>query len=186
MHRAALAAGPGEHLLERAEHPRALVAGDKPHAGEAAPPELGEELARSVHFGHGGHEGSVDVLVELELVRGEKLPMRSLECAAYACPRMRRGFVRSGRCGCSPRPRTVGLVSLGVHHVVNDLLGEAPESSCISMAPPSKRDMASMSGVGSDKISVAVFVLSQNLLLWLFRILWRRPFFVKRTLGRHP
>lgn len=82
MHRAALAAGPGEHLLERAEHPRALVAGDKPHAGEAAPPELGEELARSVHFGHGGHEGSVDVLVELELVRGEKLPMRSLGCAA--------------------------------------------------------------------------------------------------------
>lgn len=38
MHRAALTAGPGEHLLERAEHPRALVAGDKPHAGEAAPP----------------------------------------------------------------------------------------------------------------------------------------------------
>jgi len=26
--------------------------------------------------------------------------------------------------------------------------------------------MASMSGVGSDKISIAVFVLSQNLLLW--------------------
>lgn len=39
-------------------------------------------------------------------------------------------------------------------------------SSCISMAPSSKRGLASMSGVGSDKISVAVFVLSQNLLLW--------------------
>ena len=89
MHRAALAAGPGEHLLERAEHPRALVAGDKPHAGEAAPPELGEELARSVHFGHGGHEGSVDVLVELELVLREEatdaqLGMRSVSMPTHA------------------------------------------------------------------------------------------------------
>lgn len=39
---------------------------------------------------------------------------------------MRRGFVRSGRCGCSPRP-PAQLVGLGVHHVVRDLLGEAPE-----------------------------------------------------------
>ena len=33
-------------------------------------------------------------------------------------------------------------------------------SSCMSMAPSSSRGMASMSGVGSDKISIAVFVLS--------------------------
>lgn len=33
-------------------------------------------------------------------------------------------------------------------------------SSCMSMAPSSKRGMASMSGVGSDKIPIAVFVLS--------------------------
>ena len=45
MHRAALVAGPGEHLLERTEHPSALVAGDEPHAGEPASLEPGEELA---------------------------------------------------------------------------------------------------------------------------------------------
>lgn len=39
-------------------------------------------------------------------------------------------------------------------------------SSCMSMAPSSKRGMASMSGVGPDKIPVTVFVLSQKLLLW--------------------
>lgn len=33
-------------------------------------------------------------------------------------------------------------------------------SSCMSMAPSSKRGMASMFGVGSDKIFIAVFVLS--------------------------
>ena len=45
---AALVAGPREHLLERAEHPRALVAGDEPHAGEPAPLESREELAPRV------------------------------------------------------------------------------------------------------------------------------------------
>ena len=45
-------------------------------------------------------------------------------------------------------------------------------SSCMSMAPSSGRGMAGMSGVGSDKIPVAVSVLSQNLLLlWRFQIL---------------
>lgn len=39
-------------------------------------------------------------------------------------------------------------------------------NSCMSMTPSSKRGMASMSGVGSDKISIEVLVLSQNLLLW--------------------
>lgn len=39
-------------------------------------------------------------------------------------------------------------------------------SSCMSMAPSPNRGMASMSGVGSNKITIAVFVLSQNLLLW--------------------
>lgn len=62
-------------------------------------------------------------------------------------------------------------------------LATHPSGSCMSMAPSSKRGMASMSGVRSDKISVAVYVLSRNLLLWSFRILGRRPFFVKRTLG---
>ena len=45
MYRAALVAGPGEHLLERTEHLRALITGDEPHSGEPAPPpEPGEEL----------------------------------------------------------------------------------------------------------------------------------------------
>ena len=35
MHYAALVASPGEHLLERTEHPRALVAGDEPHGSRA-------------------------------------------------------------------------------------------------------------------------------------------------------
>lgn len=35
----------------------------------------------------------------------------------------------------------------------------------MSMAPSLKRDMASMSGAGSDKIYIAIFVLSRNLLL---------------------
>lgn len=48
IHRAAPAAGPGEHLLERTERPRAPVAGDEPHAGEPAPPEPGEEHAPEV------------------------------------------------------------------------------------------------------------------------------------------
>lgn len=48
MHRAAAAAGPGEHLLERTERSRAPVAGDEPHTGEPAPPEPGEELAPEV------------------------------------------------------------------------------------------------------------------------------------------
>lgn len=49
----------------------------------------------------------------------------------------------------------------GVHLGVHDLLGEpAKQPLHISMAPLSKRGMASMSGVGSDKISIAVFVLS--------------------------
>lgn len=37
--RAAPVACPGEHLPGRTEHPRALVAGDEPHAGEPAPLE---------------------------------------------------------------------------------------------------------------------------------------------------
>lgn len=45
MHRAASVAGPGKHLLERTEHPRALIADDEPRAGEPAPLESGEELA---------------------------------------------------------------------------------------------------------------------------------------------
>lgn len=59
-------------------------------------------------------------------------------------------------------------------------------SSCMSMTPSSNRDMASISGVGSDKISAVVFVLSQNLLLWRFQILGRKLLFVKRALWHHP
>ena len=39
-------------------------------------------------------------------------------------------------------------------------------SSHMSMASSSKRGKESMSGVGSGGISMAVFVLSQNLLMW--------------------
>lgn len=56
----------------------------------------------------------------------------------------------------------------------------------MSMTPSSNRDMASISGVGSDKISAVVFVLSQNLLLWRFQILGRKLLFVKRALWHHP
>ena len=35
----------------------------------------------------------------------------------------------------------------------------------MSMAPSLKRGMASMSGAGSDKICIAIFVFSRNLLL---------------------
>ena len=83
-------------------------------------------------------------------------------------------------------PATAQLVSLGVHHGAHDPLGEAPEQLLHVVAPSSKWGMASMSSVGSDKISVAVFVLSQNLLMWWFQIPGRRPLFVKRTLGRRP
>lgn len=63
-------------------------------------------------------------------------------------------------------PATAQLVSLGVHHAVHDPLGEAPEQLLHVVAPSLKRGMASMSGLGSDKISAAVFVLYQNLLFW--------------------
>lgn len=36
----------------------------------------------------------------------------------------------------------------------------------MSMAPSLKRGMASMSGAESDKIYIAIFVFSRNLLLW--------------------
>lgn len=64
------------------------------------------------------------------------------------------------------RPATVKLVNVGVNHGVPDLLGEAPVQLAHVVAPSSKRCMASMSGVGSNKISAAVFILFQNLLLW--------------------
>jgi len=39
------------------------------------------------------------------------------------------------------------------------MLGESAKQLLLSMAPSSIRVVASMSGVGSDKISIAVFVL---------------------------
>lgn len=71
---------------------------------------------------------------------------------------------RGSRCRCSPRHRAAG--GLGVHHDVHDLLGEAPEELMHIDGAVSNRGMENMSGVGSDKISAAVFVLAQNLLLW--------------------
>ena len=55
-----------------------------------------------------------------------------------------------------------GDVHLGhrVHHGVHDLLGEPADQVVNADGASSKRGMASMSGVGSDKISIAVFVLS--------------------------
>lgn len=64
------------------------------------------------------------------------------------------------------RPATAQLVGLGVHLGVHDPFGEAPVQLLHVVVPSSKRGMASMSGVGSDKIFAAVFVLYQNLLLW--------------------
>lgn len=46
--RAALVAGHRDGLLDGAEHAGALVGGDQAHAGEAAPPEPGEELLPGV------------------------------------------------------------------------------------------------------------------------------------------
>ena len=40
------------------------------------------------------------------------------------------------------------------------------KSSCMSMAPSSNLGMQGMSGIGSAKIPIAIFVLSQSLLLW--------------------
>ena len=60
---------------------------------------------------------------------------------------------------------TAQLVCFGAHYGFDDPLGEAPVQLLHVVAPSSNRGMASMSGVGSDKISAAVLVLSQNLLL---------------------
>ena len=57
------------------------------------------------------------------------------------------------------RPATAQLVGLDVHHGVHNMLGESVKQLLLSMAPSSIRVVASMSGVGSDKISIAVFVL---------------------------
>ena len=62
MHREAMVASPGEQLLERTEHPRALVAGDEPHAGEPASLEPGEELAPGLR-GLGVPLGAADDLL---------------------------------------------------------------------------------------------------------------------------
>lgn len=61
---------PGEHLLERTEHPRALVACDKPRVGAPAPLEPGEELAPGIR-GLGVPLGADDGLP----VAAELMPM---------------------------------------------------------------------------------------------------------------
>lgn len=58
------------------------------------------------------------------------------------------------------RPAAAQLVDLGVHHDVHDLLGEAAQQLLHVDGPVVEPGMASMSGVWSDKISIAVFVLS--------------------------
>lgn len=81
-------------------------------------------------------------------------------CVASACRRRWRDRASGGRC----RHRTAGLPRRPSRR--SRLLGESAKSSCMTMSPSSKRGMVCMSGVGSNKISAAVFVLSQNLLLW--------------------
>lgn len=65
------------------------------------------------------------------------------------------------------RSAAAQLVGLGVHYGVHDLLGESAKQFLLSMAPSTKRGVANMSDLGSDKIFTEVF-------------------FVKRALGRHP
>ena len=116
------------------------------------PLHLAGARAGGVHLGDGGDEGAVHALVALEHVLREEAAGARLRIPVAVA---------------TVRPAAAQLVGLGVHHGVHDLLGEpAKQLLHISMAPSSKRGMASMSGVGSDKISIAVFVLSRNLLLW--------------------
>lgn len=112
-------------------------------------------------LGRGDHEGAVDALVALEHVLREEAAGAQLGDAQ--CQRADAG-------GETALPVTVAataqLVCLGVHHGVHFCSVSLRNSSCMTMSPSSKRGMACMSGVGSNKISAAVFVLSQNLLLW--------------------
>lgn len=66
------------------------------------------------------------------------------------------------QCQCADEggERPLAVTVSAVRSAAAQLLGEGLSSSCMSMAPSSKRGMASMSGTGSDKISIAFFVLS--------------------------
>ena len=86
-------------------------------------------------------------------------------CAPAVCRRRWRGRAIGSHYGCSLSRRTAGRsrCPYGVH----DLLGESAKQFLLSMAPSTKRGVANMSDLGSDKIFTEVF-------------------FVKRALGRHP
>lgn len=112
-----------------------------------------------MHLGDGGHEDAVRAPVALDHVVREEAACAELRDA-------QRQRADAGGEAALPvavaavRPAAAQLVGRGVHHRIHDLLGEAPEQLLHVVAPSSNRGMASMSGVGSDKISIAVFVLS--------------------------
>lgn len=115
--------------------------------------------AGGVHLGDGGNEGAVHTPVTLDRVVWEEAPGAQLGDA----PRER---VDTG--GEAVLPVAIRLFAQPPHSwsasasitAFMTYSASLRSSSCISMAPSSKRGMASMSGVGSDKISIAVFVLS--------------------------
>ncbi len=116
--------------------------GDAHLLGDAL--HLAGARAGGVHLGDGGHEGAVHALVALDHVVGEEAARAELRDA-------QRQRADAGGEAALPvavaavRPAAAQLVGLGVHHGIHDLLGEAPDSSCMSMAPSAKRGMASMS-----------------------------------------
>lgn len=131
------------------EHGHTHLLGDEPYLTGAR--------ASGVHLGDGGYEGAVHALMALDHVVREEAAGAELRDAQ----RQRAdagGEITLPVAVSAVRPAAAQLVGLGVHHGVDDLLGEAPVSSCMSMAPSSKRGMTSVSGVGSDKISIAAFV----------------------------
>lgn len=104
------------------------------------------------------------MLVELELVLREEATDAQLGMRSVSLPTHAAGL-------CSQRPLRLfappphSWSASASNTSFTTCSARRLSSFCISMAPSSKRGMASMSGIGSDKISVAVFVLSQNLLL---------------------
>ena len=150
------ARGDGAHLVLR-EPGDAHLLGRPLHLAGAG--------TRGVHLGHGGHEGAVDAPV------APKYALRE-EAAGAQLGDARRQRADAGGETALPvavRPFAPPPHSWSASASITAFatrLASLRSSSCMSMPPSSKRGMASMSGDGPDKISAAVFVLSQNLLLW--------------------
>lgn len=125
----------------------------------ATPLRLAGAGARGVHLGRGGHGGAVDAPVALEHVIRE-------EAAGAQLGGARRQ--RAGAGGEQPLAVAVSDVRPPPHgwSASASIMAFATcptrrlSSSRTSMAPSLNRGTASMSGVGSNKIPVAVFVLS--------------------------